>query len=54
MECHIPAPLYPVLEVPSSDRSPETAAFLHIMYSSFFSERPFRRYVIKATDGVIQ
>jgi len=54
MDCHIPALLYPVLEVPSSDRRSETTAFFHIIYISFFSEGSFRRYVIKATDGAIQ
>lgn len=54
MKCLIPALLYPVVEVPSSVRRPETTAFFHIIYNPFFSDRSIRRYVIKATDSVIQ
>jgi hypothetical protein len=54
MKCLIPVLLYPLVEVPCSDRRPETTAFFHIIYNSIFSDRSIRRYVIKATDSVIQ
>jgi len=34
MEGHILALLYPVLEVPSSDRRSETIAFFHFIYDT--------------------